>query len=700
MLLVVLAAGACIYFGSNAPWWAVAVGAAVVSAVADRPVALVVGAIGLAIAGAVGAIAGREIPVRPLLAIAVAAVVYAASDLEVPGPFAMESVVGLTVCTALLVTGVAAETPRTRRWTFAAIGVTAGLAVLASAAFGVSALSVGDDLREGNADARRGLRAASRGDVAEAAGWFAAAAESFRRADDRVDTVWTQPARLVPVVAQHRTAGAELAGTAADASERLASTLTGVDIDSVRLVEGRIDLGAIDELGRQLTEMQAIVDDLAGTVEEVDNPWLVEPVRERLTELSGDLAERQEQGEDALLAIRTAPSLLGADEPKVYLVAFVTPVEARGSVGFLGNVAELTIDEGAIDLTSFARHEELRARSDPTTWHIEGMPDFLSRYGGYGFSTGPGGSADGALWQIITMSPHFPSTAEVISQIYPLSGGRPIDGVLVLDPTVIAALLEFTGPIEVDGGPTLTARNAAQYLHLEQYIEHDKPERVDMLEVLGLAAIDELLAGALPGPVDLGRTLGPLASDGHLAVWFDDPDAQHLVETIDIDHGLPELDGGDGVVVSINNGSAGKLEAFLDADVDYERQIDPATGAIAGRVAVTLTNNAPPNGLPAYLIGNNLGLPPGTSKPLLGLYAPFRYTAATIDGQPVEMTVGTEQGWTVMDTTFELAPGQTRVVEMTFEGAIDVTDGVPEPVTMLPNLARGVTLDVETSLTR
>src|SRR5690606_16459923 len=133
------------------------------------------------------------------------------------------------------------------------------------------------------------------------------------------------------------TAGAELADTAAEASERLAATLAGVDVDSVRLVDGRIDLTAIEELGRQLTEMQGVVDDLAGTVDDVDNPWLVEPVRERLTELSGDLAERQRQGEDALLAIRTAPSLLGADEPKVYLVAFVTPVEARGSVGFLGN---------------------------------------------------------------------------------------------------------------------------------------------------------------------------------------------------------------------------------------------------------------------------------------------------------------------------------------------------------------------------
>ena len=121
-----------------------------------------------------------------------------------------------------------------------------------------------------------------------------------------------------------------------------AATLSEADVDSVRLVDGRIDLELIGVLERQLTELQAAVDELADTVEDADDPWLVAPVRERLTDLSGDLVARQQQGEDALLALRTAPSLLGADEPKVYLVAFVTPVEARGSIGFLGNVAELT----------------------------------------------------------------------------------------------------------------------------------------------------------------------------------------------------------------------------------------------------------------------------------------------------------------------------------------------------------------------
>lgn len=696
LVLVLIAGATCVFVGASAPWWSITAAAAIVAAASGGLFSLALAAAGGLVAAVAGVRGERWPHVQVVMAGAVAATVIASTRLDVPGPFGVESAVALVVCLWLTAFGVAAQQPRARRWMLVAFGAVAAVAALASAGFGAAAASAGDDLRAGNTEARSGLRALSHGDLDEAADWFDAAAQSFDRADSRLDRIWTQPARLVPFVAQHRAAGVTLADSAADASELLGTTLSAVDVDSVRLIDGRIDLGAVAELEQQLVVMQGGVESLATALDEADNPWLVEPLRQRMDDLAGEIDERRAQGDDALLALRTAPSLLGADAPKVYLIAFVTPVEARGSVGFMGNVAEVTVDAGRVELTAFRRHDELHA-ADPASWRIEGMPEFIERYGRYGFATGPGGSADGDVWKIVTMSPHFPSTAEVISQLYPESGGRPIDGVVAVDPTVIAALLEFTGPIDVEGAPTLTHRNAAQYLHFDQYVELDRPERVDMLEVLGLAAIDRLLAGALPGPVELGRTLAPLAEDGHLAAWFDDDTAQHLAETIDVDHGLPPLDGGDGVAVAINNGSASKIEVFLDADVTYRRHVDPSNGRLEGRLTVALTNNAPSSGLPDYLIGNAVGLPLGSSRPLLSLYAPSGYTSATIDGEPVQMSVETEQGWAVMGTTLDLGPGQTRVVEITFDGQIDVSGGVPEPVTMLPNLVRTPTLTVETT---
>ena len=54
------------------------------------------------------------------------------------------------------------------------------------------------------------------------------------------------------------------------------------------------------------------------------------------------------------------------------------------------------------------------------------------------------------------MAPDFPTVAQVISQLYPQSGGRPVDGVFVLDPQAIAA----------DTEAKLKTRHSTQPYHL------------------------------------------------------------------------------------------------------------------------------------------------------------------------------------------------------------------------------------------
>jgi hypothetical protein len=441
---------------------------------------------------------------------------------------------------------------------------------------------------------------------------------------------------------------------------------------------------------------------LADVVADAENQWLVDPLQRRLRDTAADVETRREQGETALAAVRRAPAILGADEPKVYFVAFVTPAEVRGSLGFMGNWAELTVDAGEITMSDFGRHTDLREGGDPSTWRIDpttdDMEEFLDRYGRIGFANRPGGVASPQIWQIVTASPHFPSTGEVIAQLYPQSGGRPIDGVFALDAKAMAAMLEFTGPIsaaelpddvDIAGLPAeLHADNAEQFLLFDQYLrfEDDNPDRIDALEVLSTLTVERLLAGALPGPTDLGRVLKPLASNGHLAAWMVDPDAQDLITTMGFDRALPALDGGDGVALALNNGSGNKIEVFLGADVTYRRSIDPDTGLLQGVLTVDLTNDAPAGGLPRYVIGNSVGLPLGSNRLLVSMYAPFPYNAATLDGEPVEMTLDTEQGWSLMGHTVDIAPGDTRTLEMQFSGVLDRFGPDVEPLVMLPNL--------------
>ena len=48
------------------------------------------------------------------------------------------------------------------------------------------------------------------------------------------------------------------------------------------------------------------------------------------------------------------------------------------------------------------------------------------------------------------MTPDFPwHRASAVAELYPQSGGQQIDGVLSVDPAGLAAMMRYTGPIEV-----------------------------------------------------------------------------------------------------------------------------------------------------------------------------------------------------------------------------------------------------------
>ncbi|MEZ5224292.1 MAG: DUF4012 domain-containing protein [Ilumatobacteraceae bacterium] len=172
-------------------------------------------------------------------------------------------------------------------------------------------------------------------------------------------------------------------------------------------------------------------------------------------ELAGEIQQQRTSSDRAIEAVRQAPAMLGADGPRRYFMAFMTPVEARGLGGLMGNWAEVTIDEGRIQVSDFARHTDLNDRAAGPQ-RITGPADFLDAWGDYGFR-----DADGltrwSIWGDVTYSPHFPNVAEVITQLYPQSGGDEVDGVFVMDVYALAALMQLTGEIELaDADLTIT----------------------------------------------------------------------------------------------------------------------------------------------------------------------------------------------------------------------------------------------------
>src|SRR6185436_14043299 len=97
------------------------------------------------------------------------------------------------------------------------------------------------NLTRGTDEAKRALDSLKSGDFTTAQQGFDLAAALLDGAGDDLEAPWAQPARLIPVVAQHRRAASELATTAASVSLTISDVLDEVDFDQLRVVNGTID---------------------------------------------------------------------------------------------------------------------------------------------------------------------------------------------------------------------------------------------------------------------------------------------------------------------------------------------------------------------------------------------------------------------------------------------------------------------------
>ena len=181
----------------------------------------------------------------------------------------------------------------------------------------------------------------------------------------------------------------------------------------------------------------------------------------------------------------------------------------------------------------------------------------------------------------------------------PWHTGRTVDGVIALDPHVLAALLGYAGPIQLTMFDRhLDRYNAAQFLLHDQYVESRRPTARRTLSTRSPSGRC-LACGPMPEPTTLARDLGPLAADRRLSMWSADPEAQQLLERVGLGGAIPALDGREGWAVTVSNAAGNKIDTFLSAATSYDSSVDAATGRTTAVIRVELTNTAPPSGLPA-----------------------------------------------------------------------------------------------------
>ncbi len=585
--------------------------------------------------------------------------------LDLPEPEGLSALVVAAIAVPVLVSGWRVAPRRVKRPLRRALLVGAVAGLVAVVGFAVVGVMAAIEVTSAMASAQDGIDAARDGEADDAAEHLRGAQESFDRAHTLVGGWWAAPARAVPIVGLNAealvvatAAGGRLTGAAAGTAEE-------VDLDALSTAAGTIDLQVLAGFSEPLHGASDEIELAAAEMDEVAGLLIAPPLAAKLDELSERIDEVAPEAELAAEVIDVAPALLGGGGVRRYFVAFVQPAEARAGGGFLGNWAELTATDGTIEMTRHGRVNELLAKPEQEVRTLTGPPDYLERYGGLRTQ----------YWvQDIPISPNFPSVAEVFRQVYPQTdGGAEIDGVLRLDPYALAALLELTGPIEIDGYPKrLTSRNAAQVLLRDQYLEFsDRSKRADFLGEASRVAFDQLLESPLPSPRAAADALDQVVDEGRLTFWTFEPDEQALFERVGVDGALPLPTTQDFLSVRHQNSANNKIDSYLDRSISYEAEVDPRTGGIDATVRIRLENRAPSSGLPDAIIGDNdKGLALGTNFMYISVYTPHELRGASVDEEPVAPSSERELGHRVYTVPINIPAGEERTLELRLEGQL------------------------------
>jgi hypothetical protein len=582
------------------------------------------------------------------------------------------ALVAIGVLFPLLYSAWRRQSPARRRTTAVVAGTLLGLAALFTGLVALGGLLARPQVARGLTAARASLHqldsasTSTQSTVAQ----LRAASVAFGAAHSRAGAWWTLGGRLVPAVAQQRQAMAAATDAGYDLAA-VASRETGqLDLAGLRYQAGQINLAAIRAAGPPLADLDEQLAEAQGRLAGIRSAWLVAPVGVRLDHLATELAQAHNSADLAVAAVKAGPDILGGDGVRHYFVAFMTPAETRGLGGFIGVYAELTVGQGRISLSRAGQIRQLNTALSTVNPQLTGVPQYLARYGSFDPAT---------HFQDVTYSPDLPTVAKVITELYAQAGGGPIDGVLVLDPQALAALLTITGPVTIAGLPEpLTATNAADVLLRQQYA--DLPAlggnvvRHDLLQDALQQAFAKLSTGSLPGPARLADLLSPEVRQGRLLFWSNHPSEQPFLLRLGLAGAFPQPGpGSDVLAVTIANAANNKIDAYLHEQISDAVRYDPTTGQVDATVTIALDNTAPGGGLPDEIIGSypGSGLPLGTNFLWLSVYSPLGLTGAAAAGQVVGFSPGTPELGVRAYSTFVRVPAQsTKTLVITLAGTV------------------------------
>jgi hypothetical protein len=568
---------------------------------------------------------------------------------------------------------VRAPRPRRRR-VFRAGLIVLGCSLVLAVLSAVAALSLRSSLTEGAGLLERGEASLAAGDLRAAEGYFERAQRTFHEAGDgpgplllRVEGVVPFLGRTPGAIVDLSAIGERISRAGLDVTRALQRLPGG--LSSLGPSRGRIPIERLASLAPAVHGARVLVDDAGRLADRLPEAWLLGPVGEARDLVRAKLGEALPLARSGDALLRALPRFAGADRPRRYFVAAENSAELRGTGGFIGNYAILTVDQGTISLSRFRdiwKLDDVPADSVPAA-----SKEFRTLYDPFG---------GGGFWANINMTPDAPTAATLIEALYERVEGQRLDGTIFFDIQGLADLLEATGPVQVpELDATVTPDNFVTFVATAQYLDSDIPDAEEVGPRLVADAVwTRFLAGT--DPHRSLRALAGAAAGGHLKLHSADPELQDAFRLAGV-AGEFGSDGGDFVGVALSNGAANKADFYLHQDVRHEVTLEPG-GAARGVTTVTLHNRAPTNSPPSRTLGPTgaaevgLHLSPGENRWWTSVYCSARcwLADARVDRGDAPLEAHREKGHALFAGFVGAKAGQTATLTATTD-RVDVWEG-------------------------
>ncbi len=554
---------------------------------------------------------------------------------------------------------------RRRRWYLLALAV---LVVAWIALSAVSLLRARNDANLGMDLLRQARSTLTPTDIVrgQGAGLLQGARADFARAHHRVTSPWLAPWRVVPVVGRQIRSIDALTGSA----ERVVA----VGSDAMTRSRRELDTQAASGSSRvsQVRNLGIIAGDSSKKLQHVDlgpGNALIGPLHDARDKFAADLDRLRRALSDVDYASQGLDQMLTG--PSRYLLVAANNGEMRNGSG-------MWLSAGLLDFLGgrFSLHD-MRPTAD-LALTPPGVPvtgDLAARWGW---------SVPNQEWRNLMLSPLLPENAELANRMWLAQGGGPIDGILVIDPVGLEALLTASGPVNVEG-KQIDASNVVQYVLHDQYIgvpfgnaqQSSRREQLSTIARAALQAID--LHGW--NATNLVDQLRVAAQGRHVLAWSNKPVQQRAWHSAGIDGELT----GDSLMLSVLNRGGNKVDEYLHVDATLDTATASSKSGTDVSLRLKLSNSAPAND-PAYVIGPfpGSGMRAGQYLGILTVTVPAQASNVRIDNGAPLVVAGADGPTRVVGTYVDLQRGDSRTLTVQFSLPPGVRSVVVEPSARVP----------------